>query len=124
MGRIDEVYAILSGRSTEGLIGHHPGDSLLRSLVAHVIWADGRVVSAEFDAIQLLFPDLSPGELMVWLETESGNVLDIEALLAQFPSPDDRRALVAVARMTGRLDSTEALLEEALVEALSAAILP
>ena len=123
MGRIDEFYAILSGRSSEALRGSHPGDSLLRSLVAHVIWADGRVVSAEFDAIQRLFPDLSPGELMMWLEAESSRVLDIEALLTQFPAPDDRRALVAVARMTGRLDDAEALLEEALVEALSVAIL-
>ena len=118
MGRIAEFAAVVKPGSAAVLAGSHPVDSLLLSLLVHTAFADGEVDQTEFDLLGRLMPALSPTERLMQVDQIARSALDLEALLAEFPAPSDRQALVALAKDMARTDRTIDIGEVQLIDML------
>lgn len=96
MSRIHDYLSALNDPAVTVRPGH-PHDPLLLSLMVHVAFADGEVEENEFALLGRLVPDKEPGELLMWVAAEAEKPLDLPALAAAFPEPQDREALLTFA---------------------------
>ena len=122
MSRIAEYASVLSGASSAALAGEHPADASLRSLLVHLAFSDGQVDASEFDLLQRLLPEQELGALLVWVDAESKRPLDLAGLRSTFPSPEDRRELIALAEAMAALDGHVHAGERRLLDKLRALV--
>jgi len=104
MNRIAQYAAVLAPGSADRLEGSHPADPHLRSLLVHMAFADGQVDENEFDLLGRVVPDLDTTALLMWVDAEARRPMDLQALLDHFEDPEDRQALVDLAKQMARAD--------------------
>ena len=123
MKRIDQYQRILRRRQTVPLVGDHPIDGVLRSLLVHAVFADKIMAPEELDMLALLIPEIPLEELPAWVETEANQPLDLDAIRAAFPIRSDRYALIRLVHTMVNVDHDADASEVTLLQNLTTALL-
>ena len=104
MTRTEQYLSILRNRASGALEGTDPADPCLREMLVHAAFADGVVNEDEFQLLERLLPDLSAGEVLVWVANTAQAPLDIAKVLEMFSSPGQRSQLLELAREMVAID--------------------
>ncbi|MCA9489230.1 MAG: TerB family tellurite resistance protein [Myxococcales bacterium] len=116
--RVDAFLEVVRNPEGAPLDGATDQDDAIRSLLVHLIYADGDLADEELLLGLRMLPLLSPREAAARLRAIRGSPVDIAQLLAAVPDPEDRRKLIQFAQHVATIDGEYAEAEHEAIVAL------
>lgn len=116
--RVDAFLEVVRNPDGPSLGGETPEDDAIRSLLVHLIYADGDLADDELLLGLRMLPFLSPRDAAARIRAIRRQPVDIVGLLAAVPEPEDRRKLIQFAQQVATVDGEYADAEHEAIVAL------
>lgn len=122
MASLDDFLDLVDNPARQALSPGNPADDALLALLVHVAFSDGEVDEGELAFLSRVLPGRDSRELLAWIHQVGAHPLDLQAVAAALPGPEQRwKALRFAARMAckdGTIQAEERELLSRLVASL------